>query len=677
MKGRGPIRNAAQLLGAAALTWVAVSPGNAQSSAAPASDDRSASSQEPAATSASGIEPLDPSAPLDALPDLGVDWPDLNAPDQDAPLSAVPEDGIEESSNALRYSYSITGLEGVVDPLEIEEAFAKSSALREGEGKGANAAQIGRRSQADSDLLAELLRSRGYYDALVTPEVKGSGDMIAVSLGVEPGPLYRFTSVSLPGIEAAPAEDVAKLEQAFGVAEGDPVNAEEVIAGTTELSRKLGELGFAGASLGARVITIDHENHQARLVQPVDPGPIATFGTMTVTGKPPFDAKHVNVIARFREGDQFRQSRLDDLRRALIATGLVANAVITTIPRDGGRVVDVAVKLEPAPARTIAGEVGYGTGQGARAEVSWTNRNFFNPEGALTLRGVLGTSEQLAGIQLRRNNFRRRDQVLNAQLLASHQKFAAYEAKTVLLSGNIERQSNFIWQKKWTFVAGASLLATDERGVFSPLDTKTTRTFLIAALPGSLGYDGSDNLLNPTRGFRLRGMLSPELSAHSGQMIYALTQVDASAYQPVGDQVVLAGRVRLGSILGASIYDIAPSRRFYAGGGGSVRGYGYQQLGPKDVDNDPIGGRGLAEFSLESRIRLNRFGGNFGIVPFLDAGNLSESARPGSGTWRFAAGLGLRYYSSFGPIRIDVGFPLNREKGDGRFAVAVALGQAF
>jgi translocation and assembly module TamA len=267
--------------------------------------------------------------------------------------------------------------------------------------------------------------------------------------------------------------------------------------------------------------------------------------------------------------------------------------------------------------------------------------------------------------------------VLNLQVSAGHQKFDAYEAKTILLSGNIERQSNFIWQKKWTWTYGAELLATDEQGVFSTAGVKDTRTFLIAALPLSLGYDGSDNLLDPTRGFRLSGRISPEISARGGHFTYARTQIDASAYHPVSDHVVVAGRVRLGTIIGASLFDIAPSRRFYSGGGGSVRGYGYQQLGPRDVDGDPIGGRGLAEFGLEARIRLKQFGGNFGVVPFFDGGSLTTGPMPDFKAWRFAPGLGVRYYSSFGPIRIDLGVPLNRQKGDGPVAVTVSLGQAF
>lgn len=617
------------------------------------------------------------------LPDLGVEWPDLNAEEIAAPQvqspATAPKDGSkrgEEAGGTLRYTWHVEGLAHVGAAAELLEAFRKQSALEAKRKEPANAAQIGRRASADAELLIELLRSQGYYDATVDSRTERSGDTLAVVLAADAGTQYRFASVELPGLEAAGA-DAAKLRDTFAVKAGDPVIAQDVIAGGVALTRALGEEGFAGAKVGEQDIEINHQTHLATLSLPVHPGPIARFGVIRVSGRPPFGARHLGVIARFRQGDRFEQSKLEDLRRALIQTTLVANADIKPVPRQGGRVVDIDVRLEPAPTHTIAGDIGYGTGQGALVEASWTDRNFFNPEGALTLRGIVGTSEQLGGVQFRRANFMRRDQVLNLQFSASHRKFDAYEARTVLLAGNIERQSNFIWQKTWTWSYGAQLLATDENGVFSPLGLKDTRTFLIAALPLSLGYDGSDNLLDPTRGFRLSGWISPEYSGHGKTLTYARTQIDASAYHPLSERVVAAGRVRVGTILGASSYDLAPSRRFYSGGGGSVRGYGYQQLGPKDIVGDPIGGRGLMEFAIESRIRLKQFGGNFGIVPFFDGGSLTPSALPDVKDWRFAAGLGVRYYSSFGPIRIDVGVPLNRQKRDGPVAVTVSLGQAF
>ena len=668
MTGWGSSVGAARLLCAAACAALAAAPAFGQAAPQPAAPPPPNPPAE-----------LDPNAPLAAMPDLGVEWPDLNAKDTNlSPQAAAPAAPAQtmQATGTLRYAVEVDGLSAIGGSAELVDAFRKQSTLEAERKKPANAAQIGRRAAADADLLAQLLRSQGYYDATVDPRTERSGAMLRVILTADPGIQYRFASVSLPGLEAA-GPDTAKLRATFGVTAGDPVIAQDVIAGGLALTRALGEEGFAEAKLGEQDIAVNHRTHLATLSLPVNPGPVARFGTIRVSGKPPFGAHHVAIMARFKPGDPFQRSKVEDLRRALIATTLVADADIKVVPVEGGRVVDLDVQLEPAPSHTIAGDIGYGTGQGALVEVTWTDRNFFNPEGALTLRGIAGTMEQLAGVEFRRSNFLQRDQTLDAQFTASHQKFDAYEARTVLLDAHIERLSNFIWQKQWTWSYGAQLLATDENGVFSRDGLKDTRTFFIAALPLSLGYDGSDNLLDPTRGFRLSGWISPEYSGRGQSLTYARSQVDASGYYPANDRIVIAGRVRLGTIIGASAFDMAPSRRFYSGGGGSVRGYGYQQLGPKDAVGDPEGGRGLAEFALEARIRLKQLGGNFGVVPFFDSGSLTDKALPGSGKWRFAVGAGVRYYSTFGPIRVDFGIPLERQKGDGPFAVTVSLGQAF
>ncbi|MEO6579672.1 MAG: BamA/TamA family outer membrane protein [Sphingomicrobium sp.] len=620
---------------------------------------------------------------MDAMPDLGVDWPDMNAPDPRPEINgdergtqaADTTVSIDDSAAARRYALRIEGL-GEAGTEDFLEAFKRQSALEEGARKTANAAQIDRRARADSELLTSLLQAQGYYDAEVEPAIALEGEQVAVSLRAAPGALYKFEAVDFPGLAEA-GGDAAPLRETFAVKPGDPVVAEKVIAGGVALKVALGEQGFATADVGQQDIVIDHEKLTARLVLPVKPGPVAHFGSIHVSGSPPFSASHVGVIARFKTGDKFERSDVDDLRRALVATGLVASVETKVVPHDQGRTVDIDVHLEPAPMRTIAGELGYGTGEGLRAEASWQHRNFFNPEGALTVRGVAGTQEQLASASLRRSNFRKRDQVLTALISATNIDRKAYAAKTFLLSGGIERQSNFIWQKKWTWSLGAELIASDERDTIEATGESRRRTFFVGAIPASLGYDGSDDLLDPHTGFRLGGRISPELSFQGGTFPYVRAQFDASAYHPVSSGVVAAGRLRLGTILGAGRDDVAPSRRFYSGGGGSVRGYSYQQLGPRDVDGDPIGGRSLAEFSLEARVRLKAFGGNFGLVPFLDGGTLTSGFTPDVRHWQFGAGLGLRYYSSFGPIRVDVGTPLNPRSGDSRVAVAVSLGQAF
>src|SRR5690606_38595204 len=183
-----------------------------------------------------------------------------------------------------------------------------------------------------------------------------------------------------------------------------------------------------------------------------------------------FSAEHIEDIARFDSGDPYEASRLEDLRRALIATGLVSSVSVKPVDGEAPGTVDVEVNVERAPPRTIAGELGYGTGEGVRAEVSWQHRNFFKREGGPTLRGVAGPREQLAGVTLRRNNFRERDQVLNMQVIASNLNRDAYAARSLLIGANIERQTNIIWQKKWTWAFGGELLASDERDVYGATD---------------------------------------------------------------------------------------------------------------------------------------------------------------------------------------------------------------
>lgn len=618
---------------------------------------------------------LDPSAPLDPMPGLGVAWPDLGQEQPGQPLDggvATPSTGAAASDSKRFYRIAIDGLERIGNAQQLVDSFEQQSALYEGRRKQANIAQIQRRSDDDSGLLAQLLRSQGYYDAIVEPVTASEGALVRVTLEATPGEQYRFQSVELPGLDRA-GENSARLRESFAVKAGDAVIAQDVLAADVALKVALGEQGFALAKIGDQAVVVDHRTHLASLVLPVEPGPVARFGTIRVSGRPPFSARHVAEIARFRPGDRFERRRVDDLRRALIATGLVGSTEVKVIPLETRGIVDLDVSLTPAPTHTIAGELGYGTGEGAKLDVSWQDRNFINPEGALTVHAIAGTREQLAGVEFRRSNFGKRDRVLDVQLDASHSFLDAYQARTVRFLGSIERQSNIIWRKTWTWGIGAEFLATDELGVFDDPSAKETRTFLISALPLSLAYDRSNDLLDPTRGFRISGHLSPEISAKGGSFAYARAQVDASAYYPATSRIVLAGRLRLGSIFGADAPSIAPSRRFYAGGGGSVRGYGYQRVGPQDFAGDPVGGKTLTEFSLEARYRF----GNFGIVPFFDGGALTNKVTPTFNGWQFGAGLGIRYYSSFGPIRLDVATPLNPRPGDGPVAVAVSIGQAF
>ena len=620
------------------------------------------------APAAAPADQIDPQSPLAAMPDIGVAWPDLTA----LPPEPVDPNASPELAGEVRYDYRVDGIDNVATPL-LRDRFKQLSTLAGHSTAPANAAQLDRRAREDAALLVGLLRAQGYYDARVTFRLEAGSGRPLVILDADPGTVYRFDSVTLAGLSTA-GDKAAGLEAAFDIKPGAPVDADKIAAGEAQLRARIGTDGFPFARVESPQIVVDHATHLATLDMVIDSSGAKRFGKITTNpNNRVFGARHIQEIARFAPGQPYNADSLMDLRRALIQTSLVSTVDIKPVDAGNG-VVDIDVALERAPPRTIAAQLGYGTGEGARVEVNWTHRNLFPPEGALTLRGVLGTREQLVSAVFRRNNFRGRDRVLTAQFGISNIVRDAYRAQSVSLSGSLERQTTIFFQKKWTWSLGGEITASDERDVILATGAPRKRIYYIGALPTSLSYDGSDDLLDPKHGFRLSGRLSPELSFASKAFGYARLQLDASAYQSVGPRVVIAGRVRLGTIAGAPRDAIAPSRRFYAGGGGSIRGYGYQDIGPKDPNGAPVGGRSLAEFSLEARVKVF---GSFGIVPFIDAGNIYTAALPNFSGMRYGAGLGLRYYSNFGPIRLDVGTPINRQTGEPRVTVFVSLGQAF
>ena len=607
---------------------------------------------------------LDDLAPL---PEGGVAWP--------AAVAVTPGDGTTPETGDVRYDVTVEGLADLT-------RFKELSTLWQGRGSPANLAQINRRAVEDRDLIDQLLRSRGRYggsvEVTITPPAR-AGAPTRVALTVEPGPLYSFASVALA---VPPGANEQLVTQTLGISFGDPVDAAAVAAAQDGLKLRLADAGYPFPTIGAPDIAVDHATRTAVLTQSIDPGRRAVFGRVRfaeATRRAPFDDKHLGMLARLSTGEAYNAADLEDLRRALIQTGLVGSATIRPEPvsvgANGTQVVDLVVTTEPAPLRTLAAQIGYSTGQGLRLEGSWQHRNLLPPEGAVTVRGVAAEREQLLGAELRRRNWRKRDQSLLLRSELSIAEQDAFFARTLTFSAAIQRETNIIWQKKWAYSLGVELVTSSERD--RSLPGNAFNTFLIIAAPLNLTYDGSDNLLDPTRGFRLTGRASPEGSYQDTAFTYVKLQIDGTAYIPIGKQVVVAGRAHAGTIAGASRGRIAPTRRFYAGGGGSVRGFSYQQVGPMDADGNPLGGNSLTEFSLETRVRFRAFGNDLGIVPFVDAGQVSTGTVPKFDALKVGVGLGLRYYTSFGPVRIDVATPLNGGSNDPKVAFYVSIGQAF
>ncbi len=584
---------------------------------------------------------------------------------------------------------------------DFVERFKSLSTLRELDDGEEAAPQVAARARADEVLLGDILRTYGYYDGDVVRQLSGGrreGVVVtseadaevasrepSVRFDILPGARYSFGRIDLGALQTLREPDASALVAAFGIVSGDPLYADRIVEQDLNLRVALGETGYPFAEVADPELLIDHARQQGDLTLDVQPKGKYVFGPV-VSSDPRFlSGKHLGRIARFDPGDVFQQSLETDLRRAILATSLVSSVTVT--PREtrapvGDQPGEVAidVEFEKAPLRTVAGAIGYGTEDGFKLEGRWEHRNLFPPEGALRLRGILGTREALASVGLRRNNFRGRDQILSADLYASDITTEAVDSRGFGLRTTFERVSNFLFQKPLSWQVGAEVLYTDERNRdvrTAPGGPTPRRAFLVGGLFGSVTLDGSDDLLDPTKGYRTTVFVAPEVSRQGGaQSFYVRSQVDASYYQSFGE-LTLAGRVRGATIQGAGINDIAPSRRLYAGGGASVRGYGFQGVGPRDVDGNPTGGASLVEFSLEARIPTPLFSGAVEVVPFIDAGSVSRGATPSFGDIRFGAGLGLRYKTTFGPIRVDVATPLNPLPGDSPVVVYVSLGQAF
>lgn len=664
----------------AALVAAMLLPGAAMPAAAQNSLDDTVAEQVPSTlvgADADGPDFDDPDWPaIDMEADRPVDealledLPSLQAFDEEPDADfEIAETFVED----VRYSVKIDGL----GETGLNGEFRRLSALVKGEGKTATAAQVASRAYADRQLLERLLYSEGWYGAQIEGEViPPDAGRMQVQLRVEPGRRYRWSSITLDLIP----EEVAWLGDEFALAEGDPVSAMQVEEAEGALLHRLQKQGYPFAEIGVRDVVLSQSRPQASYFLTGDIGQPGVFGQVRLVDYAPFSDKHANVIARFRPGDPYDTDMVDDLRRALIATqqfGGVAVKPVDSGERDaeGRAVTDIEVLGNEGTKKLLAGQLGYSSREGIRLEGSWRHRSFLQPEGSLTTRMVLGTEEQRLGAALAMDNWGQRDRTLAFGADVANLTPPAYSAQTVDFNLSLSRLSTPIWQKRWLWSLGAHVGASRERAS-APDETgeRPHRNFLFASLPLMIGTDWSNDLLDPTTGWRLKLEVSPEISREGGHVeTYARAFLGGSAYQSFGDKFVLAARARAGSIIGAGLDHVAPTRRLYAGGGGSVRGFQYQGIGLEGPNNKPIGGRSLFEGSIEGRYRF----GDLGVVAFVDAGSVNAGSTPGFDDVRYGAGVGMRYYSSFGPMRFDIARAINRRPRDPMIAIYISIGQAF
>ncbi|MBT0669035.1 BamA/TamA family outer membrane protein [Novosphingobium profundi] len=645
-----------------------------------------------------GAKPDEGSAPPlgdAALADGDADEEIGDAPVEDAEL-AVPlppldqfevtpvefaEAKSDEKASQVRYVVALDGLQDVdkETTTSIEDTFKSLSALDKGDGKAANAAMVSARLEEDSQLLQTILESEGWYTPRIrtrlAPSRESDDGTLKASLTVTPGQRYVLSSIK---IEADPTVPENLIADNFALKVGEPIVAQRVQGAEAQVAVALPQNGYPFAEVGQRDILLDRESGEGDYTLPITIGPRGRFGEIVTDGKTAFDAEHIAVLARFKPGEIYDSRKVDDLRKALVGTSLFATIAVEPEKtgktlEDGTEAVQLRVHQEAGPPHTIAGSVGYAAGEGITAQATWTHRNMFPPEGALIASGIAGTQQQGLGATFRRSNAGRRDRTLELTAEAFHNDYDAYSAYTGRLAARVSRDSTPIWQKRVTYAYGVELIGTAETDYDAASNDRIRRTYYIAGVNGQLGFDTSNSLLDPTKGYKVTTLIQPEATLNKGFNPYVRARIDGSAYFPVMDSLVLAGRVRLGTIQGVGLFDLAPSRRLYAGGGGSVRGYSYQGLGEQAPDGKPVGGRSLNEASVEARYRF----GNYGVVAFVDAGQAYRETTPQFNDIRYGVGIGGRFYTNFGPMRLDVATPIDRRPGESRINVYVSIGQSF
>jgi translocation and assembly module TamA len=572
----------------------------------------------------------------------------------------------------LNYRAEITGAEDS----DLADLLDKVSELKTLEDKPpASEEALRRRADRDLGRLAEAAHSLGYWGAEFSYELDTQAEPAKVTVKVEPGPLYHVASVRVQGPDGQPL--AIPNEPKLPLRPGDPARTAPVVATETALLAALGNNGHPFAKVEDRRVELDKAAQTMDVTYTLDPGPAERFGPVVIQGLERLNPDYIEGRIGWQRGEVYDEAKVEETRRALIASGLFSTVRITPVadPDNLGDVrmtVDVTERLH----RTIGVGVAYNTSQGPAARAFWENRNLFG--NAEYLRLAVEGGQQIAGF---RANFRRPDfLVVDQDFLAAAEVAndtpVAYHSRRAIVSAGLERRfGSFL-------TGGISLQGTKANvvqlaNVNSITAAQRTQHYTLVGVPAYLKLDQTDNLLNPTSGYRAQLAVTPAHTLSSPNLTFVTNLVSGSTYWALGaeERAVLAGRAALASLDGAPLFELPADQRIYAGGGGSIRPYGYQLAGPLDLGNKPIGGKSSFVLNLEARVKITE---NIGIVPFVDAGSYYESPVPQLGrTLLYGVGLGLRYYTAFGPLRLDLATPLHKRNADSPIQVYISLGQAF
>ena len=529
--------------------------------------------------------------------------------------------------------------------------------------------RLRRRAEEDRARLQRALRSEGYYAATIDISIDPEAEPVNVVFHVDPGPRYRLrdvaTEVTLPEADLP----LPSLEE-LGIAPGTPAVAQTILDAETRLVEQARARGYALAEAGERRAVVDHDADAMDLTLRLDAGPLVRFGDIEVTGLEEVERDFVERRLPWQPGELITSERLAEGQRALRETELFSTirTRLGETPDADGR-LPVTVIVNERKHRSIEVGVRYRTDEGPGGNVAWEHRNFFGR--GERVRAELDVSA-IAGFLT--GTFRKPDVWIRDLALLTETELAfedpdAYQSQSATAQVGLERR----FREGMTLTGGLAFRAEQVEEANSGRQDE----FGLVSLPALFNWDRSDDRLDPTRGGRLSLENEPFVDIFGNDLVFNKSRLEYAHYLQVLDEprVVLAGRSAIGTLLGAARAEIPANLRFYAGGGGSVRGFAFQTAGELDQEDDPIGGRSLFEASGEVRVRVTE---TIGVVAFVDVGAAFTSRFPDfDDELRIGAGPGIRYFSPIGPLRVDLGFPVNPRDSDDAFQLYISIGQAF
>lgn len=515
------------------------------------------------------------------------------------------------------------------------------------------------------------LRSEGYYAATVTPEATETP--VSARLIIAPGARFRFAEPQLSFTGETPdGEAIATAHQAIGaVRAGAPARAASVLEAEANTLLSLQRAGYADASAGERRVVVDHASAEVTAAFNFNAGAQARLGRVRAEPDTLFRPGFVEDLQNWDDGETYSPQALARLRRDMSATGAVSRAGTHLDPPDANGVRDVVLEVEPAHRNAYELGFGYSTTEGLGVEAQWTRRNLTGRADALTVSANIGETQQKLGVELARPHAAGLGHTVRVGATAERESPEAYTRQGVAIYAAVDASNRIRVGRSYGVRLSADTYDDLAGG-------NVTNAYVLSGLAG-VRNDTTEFTLDPRDGSIVDLRIEPSVSSGDATLGFVRATAEGRVYESFGDQdrLTLAARVRTGWLeaVAGSADDVPPDRRFYAGGGGSVRGYAYNSIYPGERDTLGLtpGGQGLLEGSLEARWR---FGDRLGAAAFIDAGTAFDD-------WNQAAdlswgvGFGARYDLGFAPLRIDVAFPLDHDETSDDFALYISIGQAF